>query len=185
MWRVGSSRHDASSSGWLGLINARRGQHKGMMLVGGLGGGSRGARVSAGVSGTGHSRCAAARAWSRCCPACALQGWRHAGQVGFACRVTKCMRHPRWIGCWQPDQRCGRCCCWASGSMSPRQMGQGGMAGGVVAPGCVQSRSVGSSSSMGPPSSSVRSTTEVFLLVMLRGWEKSTRVGTRKSNDER
>ena len=62
MWRVGSSRHDASSSGWLGLTNARRGQHNGMMFAGGLGGWSRGAVVSAGVSGTGHSSCAAARA---------------------------------------------------------------------------------------------------------------------------
>ena len=62
MWRVGSSRHDASSSGWLGLINARRGQHNGMMSAGGLGGWSRGAVVSAGVWGTGHSSCAAARA---------------------------------------------------------------------------------------------------------------------------
>ena len=52
-------------------------------------------------------------------------------------------------------------CCGVSGSMSPRQMGQGGMAGGVVAPGCVQFRSVGGPSSMGPPSSSVRSTTGV------------------------
>ena len=69
--------------------------------------------------------------------------------------------------------------------MSPRQMGQGGMAGGVVAPGCVQSRSVGGSSSMGPPSSSVRSTTEVFWLLMLRGKKESRTGGTKKSNDER
>ena len=107
MW-VGSSRHDASSSGWLGWTRARRGQHNGMIFVGGLGGWSRGAAVSAGVSGTGHSSCAAARACSRCCPACGVQGWRHAGQAGRARRVTKCMRHPRWIGCWQPGQRCGR-----------------------------------------------------------------------------
>ena len=99
-----------------------------------------------------------------------LAGWRNAWDIQ---------------GGLQPGQRCGRCCCWASGSMSPRQMGQGGMAGGVVAPGCVQSRSVRGSSSMGPPSSSVRWTTEVFRLVMLGGWGKSTRVGTRKSNDER
>ena len=70
--------------------------------------------------------------------------------------------------------------------MSPRQMGQGGMAGGVVAPGCVQSWSVVRTSSMGPPSSSVRSTTEVFWLLMLTGKGKSpTRGGTEKSNDER
>ena len=57
--------------------------------------------------------------------------------------------------------------------MSPRQMGQGGMAGGgVVAPGCVQSWWVGSPSSMGPPSSSVRSTIEVFWLLMLRERKK-------------
>ena len=69
--------------------------------------------------------------------------------------------------------------------MSPRQMGQGGMAGGVVAPSCVQSRSVGNPSSMGPPSSSVRSTIEVFWLLMLRGREEPRTGGTKKSNDER
>ena len=70
--------------------------------------------------------------------------------------------------------------------MSPRQMGQGGMAGGgLVAPGCVQSRSVGSPSSMGPPSSSVRSTIEVFWLLMLTEREESRTGGTKKSNDER
>ena len=145
------------------LINTKRGQHNGMMFVGGLGGWFRGAVVSAGVSGTGHSRSAAARPWSRCCPACGVQDWRHAGQVGRPCRVTKCMRHPRRIGCWQPGQGCRRCCCWVSGSMSPRQMGQGGMAGGVAAPGCVQPRSVGGASSMCPPSSSVKLTKEMFV----------------------
>ena len=69
--------------------------------------------------------------------------------------------------------------------MSPRQMGQGGMAGGVVAPGWVQSRSVGSPSSMGPPSSSVRSTIEVFWLLMLKEREEPKTGGTKKSNDER
>ena len=96
------------------------------------------------------------------------------------------MRHARWIGCWQPGQRCGRCCCCCccccdSGSMSPRQMGQGGMAGGVVAPGCVQSWSVVRISSMGPPSSSVRSTREMFWLFMLtRKGRSATRGGDRE-----
>ena len=71
-----------------------------------------------------------------------------------------------------------------SGSMSPRQMGQGGMAGGVAAPGCVQPRSVGGASSMCPPSSSVKLTKEMFVGHAV-GREKSTEVGTRKSNDER
>ena len=35
------------------------------------------------------------------------------------------MRHERWIGWWQPGHRCGRCCCWASGSMSPKANGGG------------------------------------------------------------
>ena len=55
------------------LINTKRGQHNGMMFVGGLGGWFRGAVVSAGVW-TGHSRSAAARPWSRCCPACGGPG---------------------------------------------------------------------------------------------------------------
>ena len=95
-------------------------------------------------------------------PLAGVQDWRHAGQVGRPCRVTKCMRHPRRIGCWLPGRGCRRCCCWVSGSMSPRQMGQGGMAGGVAAPGCVQPRSVGGASSMCPPSSSVKLTKEMF-----------------------
>ena len=123
--------------------------------------------MSAEVSGTGHSSCAAARAW--CCPASRVQGWRHAGRLGMLAGSN--------VG-------------WALAAanhagvvvgLRDREMGQGGMA----APGgCVQSRSVGGPSSMGPPSSSVRSTTEVFRLVMLGGREKSTTVGTRKSNDE-
>ena len=48
-----------------------------------------------------------------------------------------------------------------------------------VAPGCVQSRSVGGSSSMGPPSSSVRSTTEVFWWLVLRGRKSPGRGGQR------
>ncbi len=48
-------------------------------------------------------------------------------------------------------------------------MGQGGGAGGVAAPGSVQFCSVGGPSSMGPSSSSVRSTMDVFWLVMLGG----------------
>ena len=119
-------------------------------------------------SGVGWSfrDCAAARAW--CCPASRVQGWRHAGRLGMLAGSN--------VG-------------WALAAandagvvvgLRDREMGQGGMA----APGCVQSRSVGGPSSMGPPSSSVRSTTEVFRLVMLGGREKSTTVGTRKSNDE-
>ena len=64
MWRLGSSLHDVSSSGWVGSIRTRRGQHSGMS-GGGFGGLSLGLTSSSGISGTGHSTSAARRVCSR------------------------------------------------------------------------------------------------------------------------
>ena len=101
MWRLGSSLHDESSSGWVGSIRTKRGQHSGMMSGGGFGGLSLGLSSSSGISGTGHSTLAARRVCSSWGLVSGDHGARQVGHVGHDLRVMRWRRQPRWIGCWQ------------------------------------------------------------------------------------
>lgn len=71
IWRVGSSRQDVSFSRCSGSIKASRGQQRDTMWARGSGGLWVRSLVSMGVSGIGHSKLAACRAWSKaCCTSC-------------------------------------------------------------------------------------------------------------------
>ena len=104
IWRSESSRQAWSLCAWAGSVKSKRLQHRGKML-----GGSAGAPLVPTVeclrrTGSGmRTPCVAHKVW-KSASVSGLQGWQHAGQLGFGLWARGFAAQARCNMCWQLGQ---------------------------------------------------------------------------------